>query len=1017
MNHSLIIGILQNASILIAFAVLYDFLSFKKDSSKPILNQLGAGVVIGIFGVILIATPWTFVPGITFDTRSILLSITGLFFGPLPTLVAVIITGSYRIYLGGNGIFMGLAVIISSAGVGLLWRYFRPNWSQKKYLLELLTMGFVVHVIMILCCFLLPSELIFKTIKTIALPVILLYPVVTMLLGTAFQYHLKSWKIKQDLHLSEERWKFALEGSGDGLWDWNPQTNQVYFSAQWKKMLGFEDNEIQNKLEEWDKRVHPEDKEQVYADLNKHLEGKTPIYINEYRVLCKDGSYKWILDRGKVMRRNEDGKPIRIIGTHTDITERKKTEELLKASENRYKQIMQSVHLASVFLEPDATISYCNDYFLKITGYVQHEVIGKNWFDMFIPADISRKIEEVFSEAISKNSFVSFMENEIVTKDGELLTIAWNNATINNKEGKTVGIASLGEDISRRRKAEKALSESEEKFRLAFFTSPDSININRLEDGLYIDINNSFTQITGYTREETIGKTSGEINIWTNPKDRSRLVAGLKRSGKVENLEAKFKFKNGQIIDGLMSASIISINNIPHILSITRDITELKTAEEALKLSEEKFEKSFRLSPYMVSLSQMNGIVVEVNDIVFDMFGYSRDEFLGQNTTELNLWVNLEDRANFVQLLKQDSTLNEMDVQFRKKSGLIGDYLLSACLIEVNEQKLLLSIIHDITERKQKEKALQESEERFRTIFEHSASGMCITGIDGKLLNLNTPLCEMLQYNAEELIGKHFNSITHPDDLKIGSQNVIEMLEGKVKKVAFEKRYLKKSGEIIWVHINTALLRDEHNNPKYFITQMEDINPRIASDLALKSSENKFKAMVEQSLTGICIFEFDRFIYVNTRYCQIFGFSEEEILTRLKPSDLIANEYQENAILSVKERLKGETKSVRYTAEGIHKNGNRLWIEIFGTQIELEGKNVIAGTVLDITGRKKAEEEIRKLNEELENKVEERTQELETKISQIERINGLFVGRELRMKELKEKMKDLEQKLNEKTNN
>jgi diguanylate cyclase (GGDEF)-like protein/PAS domain S-box-containing protein len=134
----------------------------------------------------------------------------------------------------------------------------------------------------------------------------------------------------QALRDSEQRWQFALEGARDGVWDWNLVTNEVYFSLQWKSMLGYAENEIADKLEEWDKRVHPEDKAGAYADIQKHLNGETPYYQNEHRLRCKDGNYKWILDRGMIVSRDADGKPTRMIGTHTDITDHKHAEETIR---------------------------------------------------------------------------------------------------------------------------------------------------------------------------------------------------------------------------------------------------------------------------------------------------------------------------------------------------------------------------------------------------------------------------------------------------------------------------------------------------------------------------------------------------------------------------------------------------------------------------------------------------------------------------------------------------------------
>lgn len=137
---------------------------------------------------------------------------------------------------------------------------------------------------------------------------------------------------EEKLTESEFRWKFAIEGSGDGLWDWNISKGTVFFSKRWKEMLGFADHELENRLEEWENRIHPDDKQEVMAVVSDYLEGKINSYVTEHRVLCKDGSYKWILDRGMLVSRNPDGSPLRMIGTHTDIDERKEYEtNLLKA--------------------------------------------------------------------------------------------------------------------------------------------------------------------------------------------------------------------------------------------------------------------------------------------------------------------------------------------------------------------------------------------------------------------------------------------------------------------------------------------------------------------------------------------------------------------------------------------------------------------------------------------------------------------------------------------------------------
>lgn len=149
-------------------------------------------------------------------------------------------------------------------------------------------------------------------------------------LARAIRHAIIRARQEQRLQDSEERWRFALEGSGDGMWDWNVPRSEVLYSTRWKEMLGYTENEIGNTFEEWSKRVHPEDMQYVMADLQAHFDGDTPTYINEHRLKCKDGSWKWVLDRGMVVSRTAEGKPLRMIGTLTDISERKHLEAELR---------------------------------------------------------------------------------------------------------------------------------------------------------------------------------------------------------------------------------------------------------------------------------------------------------------------------------------------------------------------------------------------------------------------------------------------------------------------------------------------------------------------------------------------------------------------------------------------------------------------------------------------------------------------------------------------------------------
>ncbi|MDD2320635.1 MAG: PAS domain S-box protein, partial [Geobacteraceae bacterium] len=138
---------------------------------------------------------------------------------------------------------------------------------------------------------------------------------------------------EKSIRESEQRWQFALEGSGDGVWDWDIASGKVFYSDRWKSILGFEPDDFDDDERLWEKLVHPDDREWVGKEIQRHLRGETPMYMTEHRLHCRDGSFKWILDRGKVLQREEDGTPLRMVGTYADITDRKRMENQLRQAQ------------------------------------------------------------------------------------------------------------------------------------------------------------------------------------------------------------------------------------------------------------------------------------------------------------------------------------------------------------------------------------------------------------------------------------------------------------------------------------------------------------------------------------------------------------------------------------------------------------------------------------------------------------------------------------------------------------
>lgn len=207
--------------------------------------------------------------------------------------------------------------------------------------------------------------------------------------GVAIKHH----QAEAALRESDARWQFALEGTGDGVWDWSREADTVFFSHQWKAMLGYADHEIGNHADEWQNRIHPDDQEHCQAELDRHFQGQTTTYQIEHRLRCKDGSYKWVLSRGKTIEWTNTGQPKRVIGTHEDISDRKQAEAALKESEERFRTLFETTpRIAVQGYDRDRRVIYWNDASEQFYGYTKAEAIGQLRDDLILPADMRQAI-------------------------------------------------------------------------------------------------------------------------------------------------------------------------------------------------------------------------------------------------------------------------------------------------------------------------------------------------------------------------------------------------------------------------------------------------------------------------------------------------------------------------------------------------------------------------------------------------------------------------------------------------
>lgn len=276
------------------------------------------------------------------------------------------------------------------------------------------------------------------------------------MLGVSFDIT-ETWLHHQQLKETEARWKHALEGSGEGVWDWSIPDERVVFSEKLITMLGFQPEEFQPHLSEWASRVHPDDRQQVEKDLQAMLKGDEPFYSNEHRLLCKDGSWKWILDRGTVIENDENGKPLRAVGTHSDISQRKAIEINLRQSEERFRNAFDTAPIGMALVGVDGRFLEVNEALCEMLGYEESELLDLTFGDITHPDDLEPDLGYV--DQLIKGEIDHYqMEKRYFQKSGQIVEALLSVSVVHDHEGQVMHFVSQIEDITARKREEARLN-------------------------------------------------------------------------------------------------------------------------------------------------------------------------------------------------------------------------------------------------------------------------------------------------------------------------------------------------------------------------------------------------------------------------------------------------------------------------------------------------------------------------------------------------------------------------------
>ncbi|MCF8045074.1 MAG: PAS domain S-box protein [Desulfarculaceae bacterium] len=372
--------------------------------------------------------------------------------------------------------------------------------------------------------------------------------------------------------------------------------------------------------------------------------------------------------------------------------------------------------------------------------------------------------------------------------------------------------------------------------------SPDSINLHRYSDGTYLDINQSFTDLTGYGREEVLGKSTLEINIWKDPADRDRFLNELRKSGEVKNFEVQFKKKTGEIATGLISASVLSVKGEQVILSVTRDITARKRAEETLKESEKKFHTVFQKSAIGRTINSIDGTFVDVNHAFCEIIGFPREEILSRT------WMDFVHQAYHDKIHKavkalvdgeRDSFTNELKANHKNKKSIWARVNGVVLRDENGFPKFLFADVEDITDRKTAEFELRKNEEQLRLIADNMVDVISRTDAENHFVYASSSAERAFGYSPEELLGTPATDMIHPDDIDPFLAKMAEARQKNDASVLLQCRLRHANGGFIWVEAATRLLYDKTGQSAGAIFCTRDITDRVNAEIYREKLESQ----------------------------------------------------------------------------------------------------------------------------------------------------------------------------------
>ena len=563
----------------------------------------------------------------------------------------------------------------------------------------------------------------------------------------------------EELKAAEEKFRGLVEGSIEGIIV-HSNLKPQFINHAWAKIHGYTLDEAYA-LDSIEVCFAPHERDRIRSYHDARIRGDFAPSSYEYEALRKDGSTIWLNTLARLV--NWDGE-LAVKSTFIDVTE-------LKAAEERFSKAFHASPDMIVISEPENGIIHdLNQRAIDLLGYTREEVVGRAAPDLKLwvnPGDYDR-----FLEALRDHKRVQDFEVRFKSKSGRILDLIVASEWIEIRGERR--LLTTYRDLTESREAEKAHRAAEERFEKAFNSSPDLIAITAPNDGRLFDINETGLSLLGFEREEAVGNTVFALNIWADPKQRTRLLAELRRSQSVRDFETQLKSKSGQIFDVSISAEWLEIEGEDRILSVARNVTERKRSEAALHESEERFFKAFQASPNMIAIvGQKDGRLYDINENWLSILGYGRSEIVGHVNFDNAYWADQSRRTELYRSIAEENVIRNFEARLYTSDGEIRDYEFAAEGIELDGLPYSIVVGDDISERKRIDRLKNEfistvSHELRTPLTSISGSlGLLTGGAAGDLSDKARQLIEIAESNSDRLV-RLINDILDVEKIEAG---------------------------------------------------------------------------------------------------------------------------------------------------------------------------------------------------------------------------------------------------------